>query len=260
LFQVLKPRYFFKDNNFNGITAFSCKDYGNNNPTFFFSDQTKLATWARDKSTTRNSHSYEHCIKKKSGIQLAIFLWFSGSQLSAFSIINGLRSSSFLSCPPIFIIKLKSQTTIQLALTLSSPMPRELVDLQSAGSQAILFHLLSFTYNHLLPYSILFLSLIMDCRAQDEATHSHSHSHSNGNGGGDDHGHDHSHSHGDDHLPPPDTYASQSLYDKIHHDQIRTLNESEPDSGSAIFKAWENRLDTHHVRKWAHPTRNIKLY
>lgn len=136
---------------------------------------------------------------------------------------------------------------------------RERVDLQSVSSQAVLLYFFFFsTYNHLLSYPILVLSLIMDCRAQDEATHSHSHSHSNGNGDGDDHGHGHSHSHGDDHLPPPDTYASQSLYDKIHHDQIRTLNESEPDAGRSIFKSWENRLDTHHVCWWARRTRNIQ--
>lgn len=84
----------------------------------------------------------------------------------------------------------------------------------------------------------------MDCRTEDENVHSHSHSHGSG-GGGD--GHGHSHSHGDDHLAPPDTYASQSLYSRIHHDQIRTLNESVPDAGQAIFKSWEQRLDVSKV-------------
>lgn len=84
----------------------------------------------------------------------------------------------------------------------------------------------------------------MDCRAQDEAVHSHSHG---GDNGGDGHGHGHSHSHGDDHLPPPDTYVSQSLYNRIHHDQIRTLNESVADAGQSVFKAWENRLETSKV-------------
>lgn len=86
----------------------------------------------------------------------------------------------------------------------------------------------------------------MDCRTEDENTHSHSHSHG-GNGGGDDHGHGHTHSHGDDHLPPPDTYASQSLYPRIAHAQIRTLNESVADAGKGVFKAWEDRLDTSKV-------------
>lgn len=51
-------------------------------------------------------------------------------------------------------------------------------------------------------------------------------------------GHDHSH------TPPPDTNASQSLYQHISHDHIRTLNESEDNSGREIFKKWEDRFNT----------------
>lgn len=63
------------------------------------------------------------------------------------------------------------------------------------------------------------------------------------------HSHSHGHDHGDDHVPPPDTYESQSLHNRIHHDQIRTLNESQRDAGRDIFKSWENRLDTTKVSK-----------
>lgn len=56
--------------------------------------------------------------------------------------------------------------------------------------------------------------------------------------------HDHEgHDHGD-HVPPPDTNQSQSLYQYIDTDHIRTLNEDEQDSGKTVFKSWDNRLDT----------------
>lgn len=75
----------------------------------------------------------------------------------------------------------------------------------------------------------------MDCRDEnDRINHNHGHSHG---GGGHDHG-DH------DHVPPPDTFQSQSLHNRIYHDHIRTLNETEQDSGKDVFKSWENRLDT----------------
>lgn len=74
----------------------------------------------------------------------------------------------------------------------------------------------------------------MDCRNTIEL---HGHSHDDHNHGGHD-------GHGHDHVPPPDTYASQSLHRFIYHDHIRTLNESERNSGQAIVKTWENRLDT----------------
>ncbi|KAK9493845.1 galactose-binding domain-like protein [Lipomyces doorenjongii] len=67
--------------------------------------------------------------------------------------------------------------------------------------------------------------------------HSHSHSHSQDN-----HGHDHSHS------PPPDTtFDSQSLYSHIYHDQIWTMNESEPNAGRDVIKPWSDRYDTEKV-------------
>ncbi|KAK9370641.1 galactose-binding domain-like protein [Lipomyces kononenkoae] len=65
-----------------------------------------------------------------------------------------------------------------------------------------------------------------------EHDNSHSHSH-------DDHGHDHSHS-----PPPETTYDSQSLYSRIFHDQIWTMNESEPNAGRDVIKPWNERYNT----------------
>lgn len=70
----------------------------------------------------------------------------------------------------------------------------------------------------------------MSCRQEDHDHNSHDHHH-----GGDD---------GHDHVPPPDTNASQSLYQRISHDGIRTLNEHQEGAGRDIFKDWEHRLDT----------------
>ncbi|CAN6634255.1 hypothetical protein TRVA0_014S02036 [Trichomonascus vanleenenianus] len=52
--------------------------------------------------------------------------------------------------------------------------------------------------------------------------------------------HDHDHSH----VPPPQTNESQSLYQYIDHDHVRTLNEQEPNSGQKVFKQWTDRLST----------------
>ncbi|KAK9451257.1 galactose-binding domain-like protein [Limtongia smithiae] len=57
--------------------------------------------------------------------------------------------------------------------------------------------------------------------------------------------HDHSHSHSHSHSPPPeDTSDAQSLYNRIYHDQIWTMNESEPDAGRDVVKPWAERYDT----------------
>ena len=39
-----------------------------------------------------------------------------------------------------------------------------------------------------------------------------------------------------------------SLYKKIDFTHLEVLNESEEDSGKAVFKSWEERLDTNKVR------------
>ncbi|KAK9237420.1 galactose-binding domain-like protein [Lipomyces kononenkoae] len=67
--------------------------------------------------------------------------------------------------------------------------------------------------------------------------HGNSHSHSH-----DDHGHGHSHS-----PPPETTYDSQSLYSRIFHDQIWTMNESAPNAGRDVVKPWNERYDTEKI-------------
>ncbi|KAJ8101898.1 galactose-binding domain-like protein [Lipomyces tetrasporus] len=67
--------------------------------------------------------------------------------------------------------------------------------------------------------------------------HGHNHSHSQDN-----HGHGHSHS-----PPPETTFDSQSLYSRIYHDQIWTMNESEPNAGRNVVKSWDERYDTEKI-------------
>lgn len=55
----------------------------------------------------------------------------------------------------------------------------------------------------------------------------------------DEHGHE---GHDHDHIPPPDTNEAQTLYAKINHDQVQTLNESEEGSGAAIIRKYTERL------------------
>lgn len=57
----------------------------------------------------------------------------------------------------------------------------------------------------------------MDCRDENDRL-SHGHSHSHGGHGHDDHDHDH--------VPPPDTNESQSLFQHIYLEHVRTLNEA----------------------------------
>lgn len=60
-----------------------------------------------------------------------------------------------------------------------------------------------------------------------------------------DHGHDHGHGgHDHSHVPQPHTSSAQTLYNRISHAGIRTLNESEDGAGASVFKDWESRLDT----------------
>lgn len=69
----------------------------------------------------------------------------------------------------------------------------------------------------------------------DHGSSCHQHAHGGGDGG---HGHDHDHS---DDIEP----ALQTLiWKQIHFENIRTLNESEPDQGARIVeKTWPQRLE-----------------
>ena len=69
-------------------------------------------------------------------------------------------------------------------------------------------------------------------------SHHHEHDHLGHDHG--DHGHDHGHDHSDETEP-----ALQSLiWKQIDFDNIRTLNESEPDAGAKVVKkTWQQRLD-----------------
>lgn len=57
------------------------------------------------------------------------------------------------------------------------------------------------------------------------------------------HEHDHNHDPGD-HLPPPNSNASQSLYPYIDHDNVIALNESQDGSGAKIVRKYSERLET----------------
>lgn len=68
----------------------------------------------------------------------------------------------------------------------------------------------------------------------------HEHGH-----GGDGHGHDHSHGHdGHDHSHDLEPALRSNLYQQINFEAIRTLNETESQSGAGIVqKTWDERLN-----------------
>ena len=69
-------------------------------------------------------------------------------------------------------------------------------------------------------------------------SHHHGHDHTG-------HGHeDHSHGHGDDHSDETVPALQTLIWKQIDFDNIRTLNESEPDAGAKIVKrTWHQRLE-----------------
>ena len=68
---------------------------------------------------------------------------------------------------------------------------------------------------------------------------SHHHGHDHTGRGHEDHGHDHGHDHSDETEP-----AQTLIWKQIDFDNIRTLNESEPNAGAKIVKkTWQQRLD-----------------
>lgn len=71
--------------------------------------------------------------------------------------------------------------------------------------------------------------------------HCHDEAHGHGHG----HGHDHDHDH--DELPDSDL-VHESLYQKIDHDNVTCLNESEPDAGKSVLKPWHEKMDDTKVR------------
>lgn len=69
---------------------------------------------------------------------------------------------------------------------------------------------------------------------------SHHHGPDHTGHGHEDHGHDHGHDHSDETEPALQTL----IWKQIDFDNIRTLNESEPDAGAKIVKKrWQQRLD-----------------
>jgi hypothetical protein len=58
----------------------------------------------------------------------------------------------------------------------------------------------------------------------------------------DGHGHGH-HDHEHDH-DGPERGAEESLYSRIDRDNVRCLNEREPNSGKNVIKPWNEREDT----------------
>ncbi|KAF9276498.1 PITH domain-containing protein 1 [Mortierella alpina] len=68
-------------------------------------------------------------------------------------------------------------------------------------------------------------------------SHCHSEAHAHGHG----HGHD---DHDHDHDESPDTdLVHESLYQKIDHDNVQCLNESEPYAGRSVIKPWHEKMD-----------------
>ena len=69
-------------------------------------------------------------------------------------------------------------------------------------------------------------------------SHHHDHDHSNHGG----HSHDHSHD-GHDHSDETNPALQTLIWKQIDFDNIRTLNESEPNAGANVIKkTWQQRL------------------
>lgn len=62
-----------------------------------------------------------------------------------------------------------------------------------------------------------------------------------------DHGHDHNHGHdhdGHDHSDETEPALQSLIWKQIDFENIRTLNESEPDAGAKVVKkTWQQRLE-----------------
>ncbi|KAG0042431.1 hypothetical protein BGZ83_000463 [Gryganskiella cystojenkinii] len=69
----------------------------------------------------------------------------------------------------------------------------------------------------------------------DEA-HAHGHGHHHHGHGHDDHDHDHDES-------PDSGLVHESLHQRIDHDNVVCLNESEPGQGRSILKPWHEKMD-----------------
>ncbi len=74
-----------------------------------------------------------------------------------------------------------------------------------------------------------------------------SHHDNQGHSGHEDHSHDHIHDHGHDshdHSDESEPALQSLIWKQIDFDNIRTLNESEPDAGSKVVKkTWQQRLE-----------------
>ncbi|KAF9955857.1 PITH domain-containing protein 1 [Mortierella alpina] len=72
-------------------------------------------------------------------------------------------------------------------------------------------------------------------------SHCHNEAHTHGHGHSHGHGHDH---HDHDHDESPDTdLVHESLHQKIDHDNVQCLNESEPNTGRSVLKPWHEKMD-----------------
>ncbi|KAF9178208.1 hypothetical protein BGZ51_008027 [Haplosporangium sp. Z 767] len=72
-------------------------------------------------------------------------------------------------------------------------------------------------------------------------SHCHNEAHAHGHGHGHGHGHD---DHDHDHDESPELgLVHESLHQRIDHDNVVCLNESEPNAGRSVLKPWHEKMD-----------------
>ncbi|KAG0196884.1 hypothetical protein BGX28_009643 [Mortierella sp. GBA30] len=89
-------------------------------------------------------------------------------------------------------------------------------------------------------------------------SHCHDEAHAHGHGHGHGHGHD---DHDHDHDESPETgLVHESLYQRIDHDNVQCLNESEPNAGRDVLKPWHEKMDdTKHLESDADEQLILKI-
>ena len=72
------------------------------------------------------------------------------------------------------------------------------------------------------------------------------------------------HCHGEscehDHEDLPEAGDQFLLYSRIDRDNVRCLNEAEPDSGKTVIKPWNERMDNGKVIEYTHVVFNLLFF